>query len=84
VISRKEIKNAWTALRSRVRARYDTQKAFAAALGWHPNKVTKLLTGKYLPNVDEADDIASLLGFTADERISIFSRQISPKGDKSA
>lgn len=73
-----------TALRRRIYGAFETQKAFATALGWHPNKLNKLLTGKYLPDVDEADAISKLLRLTNEEHCSIFSRIESPIGDKTA
>lgn len=59
-------------LRGEIVAEYRTQSAFAEAIGWHKNKVTKMLTGKYKPDTDEVAQIASLLHFDESKFCEIF------------
>lgn len=71
-------------LRGEIVAEYRTQSAFADAIGWHKNKVTKMLTGKYKPDTDEVARIADLLHLDAPMFCDIFFTENSPNGDKSA
>jgi DNA-binding XRE family transcriptional regulator len=59
-------------LRGEIAEAYKTQIAFAQAIGWHKNKVSKLMTGKYLPNIEEAAEISELLRLTRKEYEDIF------------
>lgn len=61
--------------------RLRTQQALGEAIGWHRNKVSKLFTGKYIPNVDEAAEIADKLKLTEAEYREIFLHKASPNGD---
>jgi len=71
-------------LRSRIYGKYESQAKFARTIKWHPNKVSAMLKGKYTPDVDESDTIASLLQLTLDEYSSIFLPSMSKCGDKTA
>ena len=68
-------------LKGEIVAKYGTQDAFANAIGWHRNKVSKIITGKYSPNTDEVADIVQILGISENTFIEIFLHQISPNGD---
>ena len=68
-------------LRGEIVAEYRTQTAFADAIGWHKNKVTKMLTGKYKPDTDEVAEIADLLHLDASKFCDIFLPKISPNGE---
>lgn len=69
-------------LRGEIVAEYRTQSAFADAIGWHKNKVTKMLTGRYKPDTDEVAKIADLLHLDAPKFCDIFLPNNSPNGDK--
>ena len=68
-------------LRGEIIAEYRTQTAFASAIGWHKNKVTKMLTGKYKPDTDEVAKIADLLRLDEIKFCDIFLARKSPNGD---
>lgn len=67
-------------LRGEIVAEYRTQTAFADAIGWHKNKVTKMLTGKYKPDTDEVATITNLLHLDASKFCDIFLPKKSPNG----
>lgn len=68
-------------LRGEIVAEFRTQSAFANAIGWHKNKVTRMLTGKYKPNTDEVAAIADLLQLDEPKFCDIFWAKKSPNGD---
>ena len=68
-------------LRGEIAAIFKTQTAFADAIGWHKNKVTKMLTGKYKPDIDEVAEMAVLLHLDEPKFCDIFLPKESPNGD---
>ena len=68
-------------LRGDIVAAYKTQAAFAKAIGWHENKVSKMLCGHYKPNTDEVADIAEVLQLNEAQYCAIFLPQKSPNRD---
>lgn len=68
-------------LRGEIVSRFRTQNAFAAYLGWTPNKVSKLLTGKYKPDTDDVATITNALNMDERTFCDIFLPQKSPNGD---
>lgn len=68
-------------LRGEIVAEYRTQTAFADAIGWHKNKVTKMLAGKYKPDTDEVAEITDLLHLDASKFCDIFLPRKSPNGE---
>lgn len=68
-------------LRGEIVAEYRTQTAFADAIGWHKNKVTNMLNGKYKPNTDEVAEITALLHLDASKFCDIFLPRKSPNGE---
>lgn len=71
-------------LRGEISAEYRTQVAFSSAIGWHKNKVSKMLSGKYKPNTDEVAEIAEALHLDERRYCDIFLAQKSPNGDNRA
>jgi len=69
-------------LRGEIVRAYHTQNAFADAIGWHKNKVSNMMTGKYKPDTDEVAIIAKALGLSEERFCLIFLPQKSPYGDK--
>ncbi|MEG0874234.1 MAG: hypothetical protein RR219_06400 [Clostridiales bacterium] len=63
-------------LKSKIIAIYGTQYAFATSIGWHRNKVTALLKGQYVPDVNEALIISSTLSLSEKEILEIFYTRI--------
>ena len=59
-------------LKRKIRIEYDSQNAFAMAINWHRNKVSAMVTGKYIPDVDEAADISKALHLSVREHYKIF------------
>jgi hypothetical protein len=68
-------------LRGEIVSRFRTQNAFAAYLGWTPNKVSKLLTGKYKPDTDDVATITNALNMDERTFCDIFLPKESPNGD---
>lgn len=48
-------------LRAEIVAEYGTQSAFAMAINWHKNKVSKMVQGQYKPDTDEVAKITDAL-----------------------
>lgn len=69
-------------LRGKIAEKFGSQKAFSRAIGWHENKVSAVLTGKYILDVDEAARVAERLSLTSSEYLDIFLVKKSPNGDK--
>lgn len=69
------------ALRGITAKKLRTQRALSTALGWTENKVSKMFTGKYVPDVNEAADMAVKLNLTKEEYQEIFLPKASPNGD---
>lgn len=69
-------------LRGEIVAEYKTQTAFAEAIGWHKNKVSKMLCGLYKPDTDEVSLIASVLRLDERKYCDIFLPAKSPNGDE--
>ena len=51
-------------LRGEIVAKFGTLCAFSKALNWHKNKLSRLMTAKYLPNINETAKMAELLEIT--------------------
>jgi len=68
-------------LRGEIYSRFKSQKAFAVAIGWHPNKVSGMLNGRYLPDLHEAAQIKIALELTDRKFIAIFLPLQSPYGE---
>ncbi len=59
-------------LRGAISEKFRTQTAFAAKIGWHKNRVSLMMHGKYTPNVDEAAAIAKILALSDEKFCQIF------------
>lgn len=59
-------------LRGKIHEKCKTGGRFAESMGWHPNKVSAMLNGKYIPDVDEAAQIATRLDLTEATFCEIF------------
>lgn len=68
-------------LKGEIVAVFGTQDSFSKAIGWHRNKVSRLITGKYIPDIDEAAKISSLLNLSSDKYCEIFLSKKSPNGE---
>ena len=68
-------------LRGEIAAAYKTQARFAKAVNWHVNKASKMITGKYVPTVDEAAEISEALNLSRERYEEIFLTAISPNGE---
>lgn len=56
----------------RIRKKYKTDTAFAIAMGWTPQKVSKLTNGDYVPELSEAVPMSRVLDVSLDELASFF------------
>lgn len=70
-------------LKGEIVAVYGTQAAFADHVSWHKNKVSRLVTGQYKPDMDDVDVIVSALDLTPDKFLEIFMPTKSLNGDNS-
>lgn len=70
-------------LRSLIFREYDSESAFARALGWSRQKVNKM-TGIYEPNVQEINDMAFALNTNVEKIIQIFLSFKSPNEQQSS
>lgn len=71
-------------LRGEIVAKFRTQSAFAEAIGWQKNKVSRTLTGKHVLDVNEVQKIADVLDLDAQTFCDIFLPRKSPNGDNAA
>ena len=71
-------------LKAEIIAEYNTQDAFANAMGWHKNKVSKMIQGHYKPNIDEVAKMVEMLHLDERQYCHIFLPQKSPYGDNGA
>ena len=58
----------------RIRNKFKTDTAFAIAMGWTPQKVSKLKNGDYVPKLSEAVPMSRVLDITLDELASFFAQ----------
>ena len=70
-------------LKGEIVAVYGTQLEFSKAIGWHKNKVSKMVCGKYKPDTDEVAAIVSALHLSEQQYWNIFLPNLSPNCDKS-
>lgn len=59
-------------LKGEIVAVYGTQLAFGKDLGWSKNKVTRMVRGQYLPDIEEVAQIKRLLGLNTQQIEAIF------------
>ena len=71
-------------LRGEIVAKFRTQSAFAEAIGWQKNKVSRTLTGKHVLDVNEVQKIADVLDLDTQTFCDIFLPRKSPNGDNAA
>ena len=55
-----------------IRSKFKTDAAFGLAMGWVPQKVSKLTNGEYIPKVGEAAMMSRVLDIPLDELASFF------------
>ena len=59
-------------LRGMVLGKYKSLTKAARALGWHPQRLRRILDGAQLPNVADLSALAKALGSTAAEITTLF------------
>lgn len=69
-------------LRVDIIRKFGTQGNFAKELGWTENKLSKMMQGRYTPNLDEVICIAEKLGLEEKRFLTIFLDKKSLNGDK--
>lgn len=57
---------------NQIRTKFKTDTAFGLAMGWTPQKVSKLTKGEYIPKLGEAADMSRVLEVSLDELASFF------------
>lgn len=60
--------------RGKIAEKFGTQRAFCDAIGYHQNKLSKIMNGKRTPDIDEARRFAVALQLDENEYIKIFYR----------
>ena len=58
----------------KIREKFKTDAAFALAIGWTPQKVSKLTNGEYVPKLGEAVPMSRVLDVSLDELASFFAQ----------
>lgn len=61
-------------LRGAIAEKFKTNGRFGAAIGWHKNKVSLMMTGQYTPDINEAATIAEALSLSDEKFCQIFLR----------
>ena len=61
-------------LSKQIRSKFKTDAAFGLAIGWTPQKVSKLINGAYTPKVGEAAMISRVLEVSLEELASFFTQ----------
>ena len=59
-------------LKGEIVAVYGTQNNFANAINWDYRKVSKMVTGKYVPDINEVAEISKALNLSMDTYQTIF------------
>lgn len=59
-------------LREKIYGEYGSQAKFSRAIGWNINIINKILSGKRIPDVNEAAEIAKALHLTLTDYRCIF------------
>lgn len=57
---------------AQIRKKFKTDAAFGMAIGWVPQKVSRLTSGEYIPKIGEAAEMSRVLDVTLDELASFF------------
>ena len=55
-----------------IKNKFKTDAAFGLAMGWVPQKVSKMTSGAYIPKIGEAAKMSRVLGISLDELASFF------------
>lgn len=61
-------------LRNLIREKFNTDAAFGIAMGWVPQKVTRMINGEYIPKIGEAARMSRVLEISLDELASFFAQ----------
>ena len=59
-------------LKGEIVAKYGSQKEFCKVINWDKNKLSRLMTHKYVPDVAEATKIGEALNLNPDRMAQIF------------
>ena len=71
-------------LKAEIVAEYGTQTEFSKVIGWHKNKVSKIVCGNYKPDTDEVAKIVDTLHLDEKKYLEIFLPSKSPNGETGA
>ena len=61
-------------LTAKIREKFRTDAAFGLAMGWVPQKVSKMTRGNYIPKLSEAATMSRVLGVSLEELASFFAQ----------
>lgn len=71
-----------TELKLEIIKQFGTQYKFAEALGWHKNKISRMMQGKYIPDLNEVMFISDKLHLNEERFFEIFLNKKLPNGNK--
>lgn len=70
-----------TELRVEIIRKFNTQAELAKELGWTENKMSKMMQGKYIPDLNEVISIADKLSLESGRFLEIFLDKKLPYGN---
>ena len=57
---------------SKIKKKFGSQYKFAEEIGWHRNKVSRMIRGNYIPNINEVMEISGKLHIEGKEFFEIW------------
>jgi len=69
-------------LRGAIFEKYKNLSVLSQELKWYPNKISRILNGQYIPNVDDCSQLSGKLNLDSNTFMQIFLPNLSPNGDK--
>ena len=61
-------------------SKYSTHSELARELGWTPQRLSKIVTGRRDPYLEEVADLACKLGRSVGDMVNLFLQSKSPNG----
>lgn len=71
-------------LKGLIYSKYDNQSALSERLGWTRQRLSRIVTGQKMPDVEELNELSVALDVPVDNLIHIFLRSKSPNGQRAA
>lgn len=71
-------------LKSLIYGKYNNQSELSRHLGWSKQRLSRIVTGQKMPDVEELNELSAALDEPVENMIHIFLREKSPNGQHSA